>query len=288
MPVERGPKDLRQLPEYFGSNRRPSDYGAYDIEIIAEINHCPRLALDRLLHTAADLVRDGADIIDIGCEPGETWSGVAAAVGALVAEGYRVSIDSLDPREIDADVAAALGQLVDHGVPLLNQAVLLRGVNDSVEVLAELCRSLVDLRVMPYYLHQLDRVRGARHFEVPDREGVQLVDRLRQLLPGYAVPRYVQEVAGGYRLVTRPQFAEWVAALRAAGAGPRLTQAALETLSIIAYRQPVTRAELESIRGVTVEGVLKTLVERDLVRIAGRAEGMGRPLLYGTTDHFLE
>ena len=98
----------------------------------------------------------------------------------------------------------------------------------------------------------------------------------------------VQEVAGGYRLVTRPEFASWVGEMRASGTSPRLSQAALETLSIVAYKQPVTRAELESIRGVSVEGVLKTLVERELVRIAGREEGMGRPLLYGTTDHFLE
>ena len=124
-----------------------------------------------------------------------------------------------------------------------------------------------------------------------DATPAEVTDLVRQLNAAYMREGrsfHVQEVAGGYRLVTRPEFAEWVAALRAAGAGPRLTQAALETLSIIAYRQPVTRAELESIRGVTVEGVLKTLVERDLVRIAGRAEGMGRPLLYGTTDHFLE
>jgi segregation and condensation protein B len=98
----------------------------------------------------------------------------------------------------------------------------------------------------------------------------------------------VQEVAGGFRLVTRPEYATWVRELRAGGASPRLSQAALETLSIVAYKQPVTRAELESIRGVAVEGVLKTLVERELVRIVGREEGLGRPLLYGTTDHFLE
>lgn len=98
----------------------------------------------------------------------------------------------------------------------------------------------------------------------------------------------VQEVAGGFRLVTRPEYATWVRELRAAGASPRLSQAALETLSIVAYKQPVTRAELESIRGVAVEGVLKTLVEREQVRIVGREEGLGRPLLYGTTDHFLE
>lgn len=97
----------------------------------------------------------------------------------------------------------------------------------------------------------------------------------------------ISEVAGGYRLHTRPEFALWIRLLQRA-ARPRLSQAALETLSIVAYRQPVARTELEAIRGVNVDGVLKTLVERDLVRIAGRGEGLGRPLLYATTPHFLE
>lgn len=100
------------------------------------------------------------------------------------------------PAEIDATVAAALGRLVDAGVPVLNQAVLLKGVNDSADVLAELCERLVDLRVMPYYLHQLDRVAGAAHFEVPVAEGLRIVEQLRRRLPGYAVPKYVREVAG--------------------------------------------------------------------------------------------
>jgi L-lysine 2,3-aminomutase len=73
---------------------------------------------------------------------------------------------------------------------------LLRGVNDQAEVLAELCRRLVDLRVMPYYLHQLDRVAGAAHFEVPESQGIELIRELRRRLPGYAVPRYVRERPG--------------------------------------------------------------------------------------------
>jgi EF-P beta-lysylation protein EpmB len=98
--------------------------------------------------------------------------------------------------EIDGEVAAALTRLVMAGIPVLNQAVLLRGVNDSVAAMAELCERLVDLRVMPYYLHQLDRVAGAAHFEVPVAEGLQIINALRARLPGYAVPRYVQEIAG--------------------------------------------------------------------------------------------
>jgi segregation and condensation protein B len=98
----------------------------------------------------------------------------------------------------------------------------------------------------------------------------------------------IQEVAGGWRLVTLAEFAPWVHRLMESGRPARLSQAALETLAIVAYKQPVTRAELESIRGVSVDAVIQTLVDRGLVRIVGRGDGLGRPLLYGTSDHFLE
>lgn len=100
------------------------------------------------------------------------------------------------PAEIDEPVAAALGRLVEGGVPVLSQSVLLRGINDRLDVLAELFQRLVDLRVMPYYLHQLDRVVGAAHFEVPESTGAGLIHNLRARLPGYAVPRYVRETPG--------------------------------------------------------------------------------------------
>jgi KamA family protein len=100
------------------------------------------------------------------------------------------------PAEIDAAVAAALGRLVAAGVPVLAQSVLLRGVNDDLKTLVQLYRRLVDLRVMPYYLHQLDRVAGAAHFEVPEPRGIELIEQLRAQLPGYAVPRYVRETPG--------------------------------------------------------------------------------------------
>ena len=100
------------------------------------------------------------------------------------------------PAEIDRDVASALGRLVDAGVPVLSQSVLLKGINDRVTVLAELFERLADLRVMPYYLHQLDHVAGAAHFEVPETTGIRLIQELRARLPGYAVPRYVRETPG--------------------------------------------------------------------------------------------
>ena len=100
------------------------------------------------------------------------------------------------PAELDGATLTALGRLVDAGIPVLNQAVLLRSVNDAPETLEQLCRKLVDHRVQPYYLHQLDRVAGAAHFEVPESRGREIVEQLRSRLPGYAVPTYVVEQAG--------------------------------------------------------------------------------------------
>jgi EF-P beta-lysylation protein EpmB len=100
------------------------------------------------------------------------------------------------PAELDADVLHALAQLRQLGALLLNQAVLLKGVNDNIETLTALCELLVDHGISPYYLHQLDRVQGAAHFEVPIARGKELMGQLSARLPGYAVPRYVQEIAG--------------------------------------------------------------------------------------------
>ena len=98
--------------------------------------------------------------------------------------------------ELQADCSDALQELARSGITLLNQTVLLRGVNDSVESLVALSERLVDLGVIPYYLHQLDRVAGTSHFEVAEETGRQLAKRLREILPGYAVPQYVREVPG--------------------------------------------------------------------------------------------
>ncbi|HST30048.1 MAG TPA: SMC-Scp complex subunit ScpB [Chthoniobacterales bacterium] len=96
------------------------------------------------------------------------------------------------------------------------------------------------------------------------------------------------EKAGGWQLTTDPNYAPWVRGLFPAPKPARLSSPALETLAIIAYRQPITRADVEAVRGVTIDGVLQTLMERGLVKIAGRAEIPGRPLLYETTEFFLD
>lgn len=96
------------------------------------------------------------------------------------------------------------------------------------------------------------------------------------------------EKAEGWQFVTDPKFAPWVQQLFPAPKPARLSSPALETLAIIAYRQPITRADVEAVRGVTIDGVLQTLMERGLVKIGGRAEIPGRPLLYETTQLFLD
>jgi segregation and condensation protein B len=98
----------------------------------------------------------------------------------------------------------------------------------------------------------------------------------------------LNEKAEGWQLATDPKYAQWVRQLFPAPKPARLSAPALETLAIIAYRQPITRADVEAVRGVNIDGVLQTLMERGLVKIAGRAEIPGRPLLYETTQFFLD
>jgi dihydropteroate synthase-like protein len=107
LPVERGPEDLRDLPEHFRTSADArAGFGAYDLEIVAEINHAPRLPREELLRQARALRDDGADVIDVGCDPGGGWAGVADAVRALRGEGMRVSVDSFDAEEVSAATRA--------------------------------------------------------------------------------------------------------------------------------------------------------------------------------------
>jgi len=99
-------------------------------------------------------------------------------------------------QELPAEVAGGFAQLQQAGVMLLNQSALLRGVNDSASTLVDLSERLIELGVTPYYLNQLDRVQGAAHFEVPIEIGKRIIAEMRTRLPGYAVPRYVQDIVG--------------------------------------------------------------------------------------------
>jgi EF-P beta-lysylation protein EpmB len=124
---------------------------------------------------------------------------ITAGLAGLLADtrlACTVVVHANHAAELDATVAAAVRRLRLTGAIVLNQAVLLAGVNDSAAVLRELSERLVDLGIVPYYLHLLDRVRGAAHFEVPEARALDLVRQLRETLPGYAVPRLAREVPG--------------------------------------------------------------------------------------------
>ena len=149
-PVELGPVDLRDLPRYFGGEDRGVEgYGAFDIEILAEINHAPRLGRAELIAQAEHYRSEGADIIDIGCDPGSRWVEVGDAVGALKDRGFRISIDSFDPEEV-ADAVRAGAELVlsvnasnrEHAVGWGVEVVVIPDRAGSVEGLEETGRYL--------------------------------------------------------------------------------------------------------------------------------------------------
>jgi segregation and condensation protein B len=116
----------------------------------------------------------------------------------------------------------------------------------------------------------------------------KLLPAIKEAFAAQRKPWDITEVAGGYRMVTRPEFYPAIQRLKTQTAQRKLTQAALETLALIAYRQPIGRAEVESVRGVGAGPVLRILLEKKLIKISGRGTGLGQPLLYGTTDYFLE
>lgn len=152
-------------------------------ELVAQLEDIPHVRRLRLHTRLPIVIPDRIDDELLG------WLGATRLAPTVV-------VHANHPAEIDDACGAALLRLVKAGVPVLNQAVLLRGVNDDVDVLAKLSRRLLDVRVMPYYLHQLDSVVGAAHFEVPEQRGRELVRDLRKILPGFGVPRFVREVAG--------------------------------------------------------------------------------------------
>ena len=124
--------------------------------------------------------------------------------------------------------------------------------------------------------------------DVSPSETRQALIQLRQEFDQSARGLQVVEVAGGFQLSTRPEHAFWIKQFGKSKSAPKLSRSALESLAIIAYKQPVVRAEIEQIRGVETSGVLRTLLERKLVRIVGRKDAPGRPIMYGTTKYFLQ
>jgi len=114
----------------------------------------------------------------------------------------------------------------------------------------------------------------------------QAINNLRDYYTAQDRSFEIVELAGGYRIVTKPEYSAWINKLYKRQAD-KIRGASMETLAIIVYKQPITKGEIEAIRGVNIDGVIKTLTEKNLIKIKGKKEGPGRPPLYGTTDEFL-
>lgn len=119
-------------------------------------------------------------------------------------------------------------------------------------------------------------------------EARSAIERLQALYDSDGSAFQIEEIAGGYQLLTRPAYHSWLARLKRTGHELRLTGAALETLAVVAYKQPIMRAEVEKVRGVACGEVVRQLMEKGLVKVAGRHDSLGRPQLYGTTKKFLQ
>ena len=171
-----------------------------------------------------------------------------AAMDARV-EGVNSQTEAIDARELKAILEAILF-VSPEPMPVAR----------LMSVLGTVSRAEV-VQALGLLTHDLDQ----------DGRGIQLV-----------------QIAGGYRLVTKREYGPWLKRMDKAKAAQKLSRSALESLAIIAYKQPLVRAEIEEIRGVETSGVLRTLCERKLVRIVGRKDVPGRPIMYGTTKFFLE
>jgi dihydropteroate synthase len=258
--VERGPEDLRDLPEFFSVDRTaPADYGEFDIEILAEINHAPRLARAELLTLARRYRDDGADIIDLGCAPGWTWSAVGDAVRMLREEGLRVSIDSFDASEVAAATAAGaelvlsvngsnVGAAADWGaevVAIPDELATLGGLDRTVETL--IARGVpfrIDPVIEPVGVGFADSL--GRYLEVrrryPDRPMMMGVGNLTELTDvdsagvNVLLLGFCQEV--GVRSVLTTEVINWCrTAIRELDLARRLVHYACK------HRQPPKRLE---------------------------------------------
>jgi segregation and condensation protein B len=157
--------------------------------------------------------------------------------------------------------------------------------------LKSIVESLLFVSTEPLTLDQLANVLGLPLFGEQFRDEQRIVSALQSLQEEYQeVGRGIQvvEVGGGYQMTTRSENAPWIKQLQTVKTAAKLSRPGLETLAIVGYRQPVTTPEIEAIRGVDCSGVLKTLLERRLIKIVGRKEAVGKPMLYGTTQEFLQ
>lgn len=251
LPIDIGPHDLREIPMYLGHARRSADPQAnYDIEIIAEINHAPRLALSDILQMAQSLRQDGANVIDVGCEPGDAWTHVGECVKALKDEGHRVSIDSLNVSEIEqaieagAELVLSVNSSNKHAaihwpaevVAIPDDPKSLAGLDETV---CDLANAGVNLRIDPIlepigcgFAESVGRYLDVRQ-RYPDAEMMMGIGNLTELTDvdsagvNFLLLGFCQEV--GIRSVLTTQVINWArTSVRECDAARRLVHFAVE------------------------------------------------------------
>jgi segregation and condensation protein B len=192
------------------------------------------------------------------------------------------------PDAVAEPAALTVEQEVEMEPPAPTQVEMSAPVPDpalsDVRALTGILEALLFVTAEPIPVTRLLALLGA----VTKQEVEQALTSLGQDYEQEGRGLQLAEVAGGYRIVTKAEFAPWLKRLEKVKAPSKLSRSALESLAIIAYKQPIVRAEVEQIRGVETSGVIRTLLERKLVRIVGRKEEPGRPIMYGTTKAFLE
>ena len=193
---------------------------------------------------------------------------------------------SAELRDMGTEGVCEMMSAEQEGEPSENGPVSVERPDDGLEgrELAAVLEALLFVSPEPVPVSRLATAVG----NVSKAEVEQALTRLEQDLAQDNRGIQLVKLAGGYRLVTKAEYAPWLKRLDKAKAAQKLSRSALESLAIIAYKQPLVRAEIEEIRGVETSGVLRTLLERKLVRIVGRKEVPGRPIMYGTTKFFLE
>ncbi len=187
---------------------------------------------------------------------------------------------SLRPTSLAAKQPQPLSPLPPTSSPASGEAALLADDDNSasrLEAILFLAREPLASRKLSQYANLADGTQART-----------LVRRLNEQYDAAGRAFRVEQIAGGYQLLTRPKLAPWLRRLAHVPGETRLSAPALETLAVIAYRQPVPRADIEAVRGVNCGEILRQLMDRDLVRIGGRSQELGRPYLYATTKRFLE
>lgn len=259
-PVERGPTDLRDLPVYFGQKTSAGDYGAQRIDILAEINHAPRLTREEILAQARALQADGADLIDVGCDPGAPWSGVGECVRMLRDEGFRVSIDSLNPAEIAPAVRAGAELVLsvnagnraaarDWGCEVVAIPDVPRGLQGLAATVESLADAGVPLRIDPVlepigfgFADSLGRYLEARR-RWPDAEILMGIGNLTELTDvdsagvNVLLLGFCEEL--GIRSVLTTQVINWArSSVRECDLGRRLAHYAVQHRALPKHVEP--------------------------------------------------